>query len=151
MNRSILETILGMIVIAAAIVFAVYAYNLSTASSLTHTKNMQASFNQSGGLTAGADVRMAGVTIGKVTSVKLDNKKFVALVDMAIQKNILLPLSTIVEIASDGFIGGKYVRLTLKNINSPINKTNEMKNTKDVETLEQLLGKFIFLVSDNGK
>ena len=147
MNRSIFETILGMIVIVAAIAFALYAYGLSTASSLTHTKNMQASFNQSGGLTAGADVRMAGVTIGKVNSVTLDNKNFLARVDMAIQKDVILPISTIVEIASDGFIGGKYIRLVLKNTNGPINKTNIMKNTKDVETLEQLLGKFIFLVS----
>ena len=147
MNRSIFETILGMIVIVTAIAFAIYAYSLSTASSLTHTKNIQASFNQSGGLSAGADVRMAGVTIGKVNSVTLDNEKFLARVDMAIQKDIILPISTVVEIASDGFIGGKYVRLIIKDTNSPINKTSVLNNTKDVETLEQLLGKFIFLVA----
>ena len=148
MNRSIFETILGMIVIVTAIAFTIYAYSLSTASSLTHTKNIQAYFNQSGGLNAGADVRMAGVNIGKVNSVTLDNQQFLALVDMAIQKDIILPISTVVEIASDGLIGGKYVRLILKDKNSPINKASVLKNTKDVETIEQLLGKFIFLITE---
>ena len=148
MNRSIFETLLGMIVIVGAIAFILYGYSFSQNSTMKETKTIQAYFNQSGGLIAGADVRMAGVTIGKVQSVTLDNERFLAHVIMTIQDKITLPESTSVEIASDGFVGGKYVRLSLTDYNSPINKSGVFKNTKDVETLEQLLGKVIFLTKE---
>ena len=148
MNRSIFETVLGMMIISIAIFFAVYAYSFTTDIKVQNMRTIKAHFNQSGGLNAGADVRMAGVKIGKVLKVSLDNEQFLALVEMSVQKSISLPQSTVAEIASSGLVGGKYVRLVLKDKDSPLLKNDTLENTKSVETLEQLLGKIIFLTKE---
>ena len=110
MKRSIIETILGAVVLIVAGVFLFFAYT-STDIRVTRGYALTANFNAIDGLTVGSDVRLGGVKIGAVSELSIDQSVYQAVVTMMIQQRIKLPADTQVLISSDGLLGGKYVRL----------------------------------------
>ena len=52
--------------------------------------------------------------------------------------------------SGDGLLGGKYVRLEPGKSEKKIADGGELTDTKDVVSLEELLGKAIFLLTDEG-
>jgi phospholipid/cholesterol/gamma-HCH transport system substrate-binding protein len=66
---------------------------------------------------------------------------------MKINHNIELADDTGVRISSAGILGGKYVKLEPGSSKQMVATGGELTNTKDVISLEELLGKVIFLVT----
>jgi phospholipid/cholesterol/gamma-HCH transport system substrate-binding protein len=147
MKRSILETILGAVVLIVAGVFFFFAYT-STDIRVTRGYALTANFKAIDGLTVGSDVRLGGVKIGAVSDLSIDQSVYQAVVTMTIQPRIKLPEDTQVLISSDGLLGGKYVRLEPGSAKTMLAAGGKLTNTKDVVGLEELLGKVIFLVTD---
>ena len=147
MKRSIIETILGAVVLTVAGVFFFFAYT-STDIRVTRGYTLTANFNAIGGLTVGSDVRLGGVKIGAVSDLSIDQSVYQAVVTMTIQQRIKLSEDTQVLISSDGLLGGKYVRLEPGSAKTTLAAGGKLTNTKDVVGLEELLGKVIFLVTD---
>lgn len=147
MKRSIIETILGAVVLIVAGVFLFFAY---TSADIRPTRGYEitANFNAIDGLTVGSDVRLGGVKIGAVSELSIDQSVYQAVVTMMIQPRIKLPADTQVLISSDGLLGGKYVRLEPGASKTTLAAGGKLVNTKDVVGLEELLGKVIFLVTD---
>jgi len=147
MKRSIIETILGAVVLIVAGVFFFTAY---TSADIRPTRGytLTANFNAIDGLTVGSDVRLGGVKIGTVDNLSIDQAVYQAVVTMTIQQRIKLPADTQVLISSDGLLGGKYVRLEPGSSKTTMAAGGKLANTKDVVGLEELLGKVIFLVTD---
>ncbi|MFL2659979.1 MAG: MlaD family protein [Alphaproteobacteria bacterium] len=148
MNKNIFETILGVIVIIVAMVFGFKLYEQFNINNQSKSYIVYALFNNSGGIKKGADVRISGVRIGKILDVNLDNENYKAKIKMEISDKISLSKDSVVEIASDGFIGGKYVRIISGTDTKLIEQNSELENTKDIVSLEQMLGKLIFLTTD---
>ncbi len=72
--------------------------------------NVTARFDNVGDLRVGAPVTMAGVTVGRVTSVAVDRKEFRAIVKLAIEKNYdSIPDDSWASIETSGLLGAKYV------------------------------------------
>ncbi len=112
MTRSnILETIVGIIVMVIAAVFFYYAYNVSGQSFGRDNYQLEAVFGRVDGITAGADVRIAGVKIGSVTDFSLDSQTYEANVKMTIEKNVQVPDDSVAKIVSDGLLGGAHIAL----------------------------------------
>ena len=110
MRRSIIETVLGAVVLLVAGVFFAFAYNTADIRpNLGYT--VKAHFPAIDGLTVGSDVRVGGVKVGAVTGMAVDQKLYQAVVTMNIEDRIKLPSDSVVVISSDGLLGGKYVRL----------------------------------------
>ena len=147
MKRSIIETILGAVVLTVAGVFFFFAYT-STDIRVTRGYTLTANFNAIDGLTVGSDVRLGGVKIGAVSDLSIDQSVYQAVVTMTMQQRIKLPEDTQVLISSDGLLGGKYVRLEPGSAKNTLAAGGKLTNTKDVVGLEELLGKVIFLVTD---
>lgn len=72
---------------------------------------LSAVFDRAGGLDSGADVRVAGVSVGSVTSVKADHERGQVVVIFEIDRGIRLGPDTTAEIAAATLLGGYYVRL----------------------------------------
>jgi phospholipid/cholesterol/gamma-HCH transport system substrate-binding protein len=89
--------------------------------------------------------------LGSVTHMEIDQEAYQAVVKMVIQSNIQLPEDTMAVISSDGLLGGKYVRLEPGNSPIKLGDGGVVQKTKDVVSLEEMLGKMIFLVADEGK
>ncbi len=148
MNKNIFETALGLIVIIVAIVFGFKLYEQFNINNQSEKYIVYALFNNSGGIKNGADVRISGVRIGKILNVSLDNENYKAKIKMEISDNIVLSKDSVVEVASDGFIGGKYIRIISGTDTKFVKQNSELTKTKDIVSLEQMLGKLIFLTTD---
>ncbi len=147
MRRSVIETVLGAMVLLVAAVFLIFAY---TSSDLKPVLGYQvtARFNSIDGLTVGSDVRIGGVKVGSVVSQAIDQDRYQAVVDFTVRPEIRLPQDTLVSVTSSGLLGGKYLKLDPGGSETIVGNGDELRNTKDVISLEELLGKVIFLVTD---
>jgi phospholipid/cholesterol/gamma-HCH transport system substrate-binding protein len=148
MKRSVIETVLGAVVLLVAGVFFFFAY---TSSDIRPTQGyaIQARFNAIDGLTVGSDVRVGGVKVGTVIDMRIDQNTYQAVTTLNIETRIKLPDDTQAIISSEGLLGGKYVRLEPGKSEKMFVEGGELTDTKDVVSLEELLGKVIFLVTDS--
>lgn len=112
MSRSgIFETIVGVLVIAVAAVFMVYAYDASGKSVNRDSYRLDAVFGRVDGVTVGSEVRIAGVKVGSVTSHALDYQTYEANLTLAINNSVPVPDDSVAKIVSDGILGGAHVAI----------------------------------------
>jgi len=152
MKRNAIETVLGAVVLVIALMFLVFAYSTADIG-VPKGYQVKAIFLKVGGLEKGSDVRIGGVPVGSVTGQFLDTHTFEANVSMSISADVRLPEDTEVSIVSEGLLGGKYVSLKPGTSTSFVNPNGILKNTRDYQSLEDLVGEIIFLAtqdSDSG-
>jgi phospholipid/cholesterol/gamma-HCH transport system substrate-binding protein len=146
MRRNIIETGMGAVVILVAVFFLVFSYGV-TEHTPDEGYDVIAKFNAIDGLAIGSDVRIAGVKVGTVIDQTIDQKEYRAVVRMKINPDVKLGKDTLVRISSAGLLGGKYVKLEPGAEKNALKDGGLLTNTKDVVSLEELLGKVIFLVT----
>ncbi len=119
----------------------VSGFNIGTEA---NTYAVYARFENIGGLTVRAKVTVAGVVVGKVTSIELDQKRFSALVRMDINSSInQLSLDTTASILTEGLLGGKYIGLIPGADEQFLGDGDEITDTQSALVLEELIGKFM--------
>ena len=146
MSKNPIEAILGAVVLLAAAFFLAFAY---TTSGLLPVEGypIRALFAKVGGLQAGADVRVSGIKVGTVTAQTLDPVTFEAVVHMVIKPDVPLPRDTVAAIASEGLLGGKYVRLEPGRAVERLAAGDVVAKTKDFKSLEEMVSEIIFLAT----
>lgn len=150
MNRRFAETAVGAVVIAIAVWFLAFAYSSSEFRPVKGY-SLSAKFNAVGGLAPGNDVRIGGVKIGSVVDQRIDAKDFRAVVVFTVRSDLKLPEDTVAAITSDGLLGGKYLRLEPGRSPAMLAAGATLKNTRDALSLEDMLGRAIFLLSEGDK
>ena len=147
MRRNVIETVLGAVVLLVAGVFLAFAYNSSDLRPVAGYK-VTARFNAVDGLTVGSDVRVGGVKIGSVVAQSIDLESYQAVVSMSIRPDIGLPEDSVATVSSEGLLGGKYIRIDPGGSDKHLADGSELAETRDIVSLEEMLGKVIFLVTD---
>ena len=147
MKRNIIETVLGAVVLLVAGLFLAFAYSTTDIRPVTGY-TVTARFNAIDGLTEGSDVRVGGVKVGSVAGQSVDMTEFQAVVRMTIRPEIRLPEDSVASVSSEGLLGGKYIRIDPGASMTMLADGGEFTNTKDIVSLEEMLGKVIFLVTD---
>lgn len=104
---------------------------------------VSATFEDAGGLRAGADVMLAGVSIGRVASVSLVNQEE-ALLKIEIQEGVKLASDVIASVRTKGIIGEKYVRITQGSEDDILEDQGEIDETESAINIEDLVSKYIF-------
>lgn len=150
MKRNVIETVLGAVVLLVAGVFLAFAYNSADLSPVAGYRIL-GRFNAVDGLTVGGDVRVGGVKVGSVVGLEIDMEDYQAVITMTIMPRIRLPEDTVGVVAAEGLLGGKYVRLDPGNSDRMLEDGAELSETRDIVSLEEMLGKVIFLVTDELK
>jgi phospholipid/cholesterol/gamma-HCH transport system substrate-binding protein len=150
MKRNPIETVLGAVVLAVAVMFLVFAYSIADLKAVTGYE-VKATFLKVGGLERGSDVRISGIDVGTVTGQTLNPETFQAQVTMSIDPAVVLPADTEASIVSDGLLGGKYVNLTPGRAADRIAAGGVIAKTKDYQSLEDLVGQIIFLATNSGE
>ena len=102
---------------------------------------VQALFNNAGGLHAGTPVVIAGVEVGRVKSVGLED--YEAKVRLVIRREVVLQKDTIASIKTKGLIGEKYIELTPGASDDRIKAGGAIRETQPAMDLEALIGKYI--------
>lgn len=147
-KRSLAELLTGAIVLAVAIVFLAYAVTGSGRSLTSAGIALTARFDRIDGLAAGADVRLAGVKVGQVVAQRIDPETFLAVLTLRVDAGLRLPSDTSAEIQSEGLLGGKYVALVPGGSERILRDGQEITITQSAVSLESLLGRFIFSVTE---
>jgi len=152
MGRNFAETVMGGMVLAVAMVFLYFFVNTAQISAV-EGYSVSAAFAKIGGLQKGSDVRISGINVGTVISSGLDSETYDAVIKLSIEPSVKLPKDTVAMIASEGMIGGKYVRLRPGSSKSYIQPGGSINKTEDFKSLEDQVGEIIFLATsgDNKK
>ena len=148
MRKNIIETIMGAVVLLVAIVFVSFAFQTSDVQNVEGYQ-VVASFDNASGLTAGTDVRMAGVKIGTVASNELDTETFLANVTMNIDEAIKLPTDTSARIIPDGLLGGNFVSLEPGGEEENLKQGGVINYSQGAINVVDLLGRFIFSAAES--
>jgi phospholipid/cholesterol/gamma-HCH transport system substrate-binding protein len=146
-RRSVAELSAGFIVLIVAAGFLAYALATSGAASVPGYP-LTAQFDRIDGISSGSDVRMAGVKVGTVIGTSIDPQTYLADVNFTVSNAIKLPTDSSAEISSDGLLGGKYLSLVPGGADAMIKSGGRVTITQSSVSLEELLGKFIFSVTD---
>lgn len=138
------EVLVGGVVLAVAVAFLVYA---AQATGLTGTTSggydLHASFRSIEGISPGVDVKLAGVKVGKITSIKLDPKTYFADTTIHMDPGIELPTDSAILISQDGLLGGSYVQIIPGGSLQNIKPGGEITDTQGAVSLISLLMKFV--------
>jgi phospholipid/cholesterol/gamma-HCH transport system substrate-binding protein len=102
---------------------------------------VHAEFSSISGLKKGASVEIAGVEVGKVDAITLNDYK--ADVLMKVQKGVRLQEDTIASIRTRGLIGDKFVNLSPGASDRLIPPDGKIRETESAVDLEELIGEFI--------
>ncbi|GBQ64011.1 toluene ABC transporter periplasmic protein [Ameyamaea chiangmaiensis NBRC 103196] len=146
-SRSASELAAGsavLLLLVALMAFAVVGKNRHHVDGYT----VNAVFDHIDGLTVGSDVRLAGITVGHVISESIDPHDFRARIAFSVRPDIALPTDSAAIITSDSLLGGKYVALSPGGDTKTLTGGATITQTQGSISLEQLLSKFIFSVTD---
>ena len=146
-KRNFAEVASGGIVLLVAFGFLGYAV-AHTGRSSASGYDLLAKFDHIDGLDVGADVRLAGVKVGNVVATRIDPAAYQAVVTLSVQNSVQLPSDSSAEITSDSLLGGKYLSLSPGGDSRMLKAGQTITITQGAVSLEQLLGKFIFSVTD---
>lgn len=144
MNRNIVETVLGAVVLIVAGVFLAFSMRAGDVGASSGGYEVLADFSGIGGLSVGDEVQISGVKVGTVTKVALDQATFLARVTMMVNEDLKLPTDTAALISSESLLGGKYLALEPGADEEVIPAGGRIQYTQAPQNLEQLLGQFIF-------
>ena len=105
---------------------------------------VKARFTSVSGLKEGAQVELAGVRVGKVARISLDNETYEAVVELAVDRDVRLQLDTIASIRTQGIIGDKFVKLSPGGDPGLLEPGQEILETEPSISLEELISKYTF-------
>ena len=141
---------MGGVVLVVAALFLFFAYSTSQVRAVQGYE-VSAQFDSVSGIHDGSDVRIGGVKVGTVTQESIDPKDYRAVLTMILGRNVRLPADSKAVVASAGLLGGKYVKLEPGRSSTPLEAGGQITNTEGAVVLEELLGKIIFLATDQGQ
>jgi len=114
--------------------------------------SVTADFTNVGTLSVGAPVKMAGVVVGSVQSVRVDPVKLNAQVVLAIDKRYnKIPDDSAAAVFTSGLIGSQYVAIQPGGSPDALKNGDEMILTQSAMQLEDLIGKFLVNGSPSDK
>jgi phospholipid/cholesterol/gamma-HCH transport system substrate-binding protein len=142
MRRVNMETAVGMFLLAGILSLAYLSIRLGKLDLIGgDTVPVTARFSSVTGLQAGTDVEIAGVRVGKVDSISI--QEYHAVVRMQMQKGIGLPDDTIASVKTRGLIGDVYISLSPGASDKMIPPGGRIRETEDAVDLGGLIGQFI--------
>lgn len=113
MRESLFETLVGLAVVAVAGFFLFFSLSQRSDAATGDAYDLIAKFDRADGVSPGTDVRVAGVKVGTVRSVKLDQQTFKAEAVLAIKKDVQIPEESAAQIQSDSLLGGSYIHIQI--------------------------------------
>ena len=105
------------------------------------TYRVTAKFASTGGLQRGADVDIAGVKIGRVEKITLED--YEALVTLSIDSDVVLQEDAIASIKTRGLIGEKFVRITPGGSDRLITAGGRIREVETPLDFEDVISQFI--------
>lgn len=144
MKRENLEIAVGIFVLIGIVALGYLSFRLGKIDMFTRGYyTVYAEFDKVGGIKKGSVVEIAGVPVGSVERVTL-NEKYHAVVEMKILNSVKLPDDSIASIRTKGLIGEKYVQITPGASEQYIAHNGRIRETESSIDIEEVLSKYVF-------
>ncbi len=146
MRMKTLEISVGGFVLAGVLALIFLAFQVSGVNdeNREETYSVIARFDDIAGLRARAKVSMAGVTIGRVSSIEVDMEWGDAVVTMdIIGPPGNLTADTSAQVLTEGILGARYVGLLPGGDEETLGPGDEITETQGALVLENLIGDFL--------
>ena len=143
MQRNLLETLMGAVVLIVAVAFLAFAYEGSQMK-VEAGYLISGKFGNASGISLGSDVRVGGIKIGVVAGLDLDPNTYEAVVTMQVRHSTKLPKDSSAAIVSNGLLGEKFIQLTPGSDDKMVAEGGKLQFTQSAVSLEELIGKFMF-------
>ena len=133
-NRNILVGAGVLLLLIAGLV----AVHINSSREKAEGYPLIARFDKAEGVNLGTEVRLGGVSVGKVTEQKLDDK-FRAVVTLRLADSVKLPTDSNAVVQTDGLLGAKFVLLQPGGDDKDLQPGGEISYTQSSLSLQDLL------------
>jgi phospholipid/cholesterol/gamma-HCH transport system substrate-binding protein len=103
-----------------------------------------AKFDNVGGLKPRAAVKSAGVVVGRVDSIVLDDKAFQARVTLTLESRYAFPKDSSLKILTSGLLGEQYIGIEPGADATNLASGDTITATQSAVVLENLIGQFLY-------
>jgi phospholipid/cholesterol/gamma-HCH transport system substrate-binding protein len=143
MKRFDLELMVGLFIIAGMICLGYLSIQLGKMEVVGGKGyEVYAIFSNIGGLKTGSSIEIAGVDVGRVRSIGLDN--YQAHVVLKLPRSVKIQEDAIASVKTKGLIGEKYVEITPGGSEKIIQPGGRIRETQPAMDLEGLISKYAF-------
>jgi len=146
MTREKTDFWVGLFVLLGAIALIFLALRAGNMSSFSFapTYQVQAYFDNLGGLKVRAPVKSSGVVVGRVSGISFDNERFQAVVTLDLEAKYEFPTDSSVSILTSGLLGEQYIGVTPGGEDKMLAQGNTVQYTQSAVVLEELISKFLY-------
>ncbi len=139
------ELVVGIFMIAGFLAFVYLSTQMGEFSvfSLERNYRVVAEFDNVTGLKVGAGIEIAGVNVGKVSSITLGEDDL-AKVTMLVNREVKITNDAIASIRTQGLIGDKYIKITRGADEKMLQDGEVIFDTESSIDIEELVSKYIF-------
>jgi phospholipid/cholesterol/gamma-HCH transport system substrate-binding protein len=143
MRKFNVEFTVGLFVIAGIFCLGYLSIKLGGMELIgSHGYDVYALFSNSGGLKPGSSVVIAGVEVGRIRSIGLD--EYQARIVMNFNKDVKIQEDAIAAIKTKGLIGEKFIEITPGGSDKTVSPGGRIRETLPPVDFEQLLSKYVF-------
>jgi len=129
--------------IAALFILSIQMSNFGSTSVKGY--EITARFDNIGGLTERSPVKLAGLTIGRVTDIEIDPETFEAVATLRIDGRYNnLPRDTIASIYTAGLLGEQFIELSPGADEAVLGQGDRLMMTQSAVILERIISQFLF-------
>ncbi|MEO5366176.1 MAG: outer membrane lipid asymmetry maintenance protein MlaD [Magnetococcus sp. WYHC-3] len=144
MGNRIVETVVGLFVVLGLLAMGWLSVRLARMELVGgEYYSYHAVFSSISGLRLGAPVEVAGVQVGRVDSIRLDPKTFMADVELKVERDIPIQDDAVAAIRTKGLIGDRYVLIVPGISEELLPPGQRFLQTQPALNLEDLIGQFI--------
>jgi len=150
MTREKTDFWVGLFVLLGGIALLFLALRAGNMSSFSFapTYQVQAHFDNLGGLKVRAPVKSSGVVVGRVSAIGFDNTRFQAVVTLDLEDQYQFPSDSSASILTSGLLGEQYVGLTPGGEDKNLAQGGQIQYTQSAVVLEELISKFLYSSAD---
>ncbi len=143
MRKIDLELAVGVFMIAGILSLGYLTIKLGRMEVMGGTGyELQAVFANSGGIKSGSAVMIAGVEVGRVKAVSLED--YQARVVLTLPEEVRIQEDAIASIKTKGLIGEKYIEISPGGSERLLEPGERIRDTQPAVDLEQLISGFVF-------
>lgn len=146
MTREKTDFWVGLFVLLGAIALVFLALRAGNMSSFSFapTYQVQAHFDNLGGLKVRAPVKSSGVVVGRVASIGFDNQRYQAVATLDMEQQYEFPSDSSASILTSGLLGEQYIGITPGGDDKMLKQDSEIQYTQSAVVLEELISKFLY-------
>ena len=131
--------IVGIVIIAGLIILMFLSLRINEDLAGDNTYKLYGHFIKANGLEKGNPIAVAGVSIGKVTSISYNTKAGKVEVEMAIYEANSIPQNSLATIRTKSLLGSYYIDFSVSDLSDGFFDDGDIVQTKDVATLDDLM------------